>query len=158
MSFWPIVLIVLAVAMAIGPIMLMQPSSRDKRLADLRQKAALAGLSIRMSDYGQGDQKTAVAVYSSHTNLPKNIPSWSLLRRPYKHEIHFYGVWEWQSDNRVSDNNSAKLRSFLDKLSDDIVGVSVSEKNVSIWWQEKSSKITVGDIKTFLDELAIIAA
>jgi len=158
MSFWPILLIGLAIAMAVGPIMLMQPSNRDKRLADLRQKAALAGLSIRMSDYGQGDQKTTVAVYSCHANLPKNIPSWSLLRRPYKHEIHFHGVWEWQSDKRVSDKSTSELRSFLDNLNDDIVGVAVSEKTVSVWWQEKPSKITIEDIKVLLDQLAIIAA
>ncbi len=158
MSFWPIVLIGLAIAMAVGPIMLMQPSNRDKRLADLRQKAALAGLQIRMSDYDQGDQKITVAIYSCHADLPKHTPTWSLLRRSYEHEIHFYGVWEWQSDKRVASKNTDKLRGFLDKLSDDIVGVAVNEKSVSVWWKEKPSEITVDHIKGLLDEIATIAA
>ncbi len=157
MSFWPILLIGLAIAMAVGPIMLMQPSNRDKRLANLRQKAALAGLHVRMSNYDKGDQKITVAVYSCNVNLPKNTPSWSLLRRSYRHEIHFYGVWEWQTDKRLESKKFDDLRGFLDKISNDIVGIEVNEKSVSLWWKENPSEITVEYIKDLLEELAAIA-
>ena len=102
MSFWPIILIVLAIAMAVGPVMMMQPTTRDRRLAGLRQDAAQAGLHVRMSDYEKGEKKRPVAVYTYQVNLPKGTPTWSLIRRSYSHDIHFHATWEWRSTKKKS--------------------------------------------------------
>lgn len=159
MTFWPIILIVLAIAMAVGPIMLMQPSTRDRRLASLRQEAAQAGLDVRMADYEKGEQKTSVAVYTYQVNLPKNTPTWSLLRRSYAHEIHFHSTWEWQSTNKkISSKKEDELHQFLDGLPVDIVGLEVNEMRVGVWWQEKPSAMTIKTIKQLLQQLVVIAS
>ena len=158
MSFWPLLLIVFAIIMAIGPIMLMQPSNKDKRLANLRQKAVQMGLQVRMNDYSKGEQKITVAIYTYPVNLSKNAPCWSLVRRAYEHEIHFHGVWEWQSSTILANRRLPDLQCFIDKLSDDIVGLEVNHSGVGIWWQEKPSTMTIKELRGLLEELAAIAA
>jgi hypothetical protein len=159
MSFWPIILIVLAIAMAVGPVMMMQPTTRDRRLAGLRQDAAQAGLHVRMSDYEKGEKKRPVAVYTYQVNLPKGTPTWSLIRRSYSHDIHFHATWEWRSTNKkISSEKEDQLFQFIDSLPKDIVGLEVNEMMVGIWWQEKSPTITIKTIKQLLQQLVVIAS
>ena len=120
MTLWPIILISLAVVTAVGPVMMMQPTTRDRRLASLRQDAAQSGLHIRMADYEQNGHTRAVAVYTYQVSLPKKTPTWSLLRRSYEHEIHFHQTWEWQLTNKkISHQKDDQLHQFLAKLSED---------------------------------------
>lgn len=158
MTFWPIILIALAVAMAIGPVMMMQPNSRERRLASLRLDAAQSGLYIRMADYEYDGHTKSVTVYSHPISVPKNTPTWSLLRRSYDHGIHFHVKWEWQStDKKISRQRDHDLRKFLDTLPDDVVGLEINETMAGIWWLEKSSSMTIKDLKQLLQQLAIIA-
>jgi hypothetical protein len=158
MTFWPIILIALAVVMAVGPVMMMQPTSRDRRLASLRLDAAQSGLHIRMADYEKDGHSKSVAVYTYQVSLPKNTPTWSLLRRSYQHEIHFHANWEWQSTNKqISHQKDDQLHKFLDSLPDDIVGLEVNEMMVGIWWLEKPSTMTIKTLKQLLQQLVTIA-
>jgi hypothetical protein len=157
MTLWPIILIALAVVMAVGPVMMMQPTTRDRRLASLRQDAAQSGLHIRMADYEQNGHTRAVAVYTYQVSLPKKTPTWSLLRRSYEHEIHFHQTWEWQLTNKkISHQKDDQLHQFLAKLPDDIVGLEVNEMMVGIWWLEKPSTMTIKTLKALLQQLVVI--
>ncbi|MGH1484948.1 MAG: hypothetical protein ACRBCI_01935 [Cellvibrionaceae bacterium] len=151
MSFWAIFFIVLAIAMAVGPIMLMQPSKRDRRLAALRSAAAMSGLSVHMSDYINGNNKQAVAVYTMAVELPQEAPSWQLLKRTYKHDIHFYGQWDWQKEPDPLMRQEKQLKALLDDLPDDIVGLEVNKNLLGIWWRERPSPISIDDIKQWLN-------
>ena len=157
MTLWPIILIALAVVMAIGPVMMMQPTTRDRRLASLRHEAAQSGLHIRMDEYEKNGHTRAVAVYTYQVSLPKKTPTWSLLRRSYEHEIHFHATWEWQLTNKkISHQKNDQLHQFLDQLPDDIVGLEVNEMMVGIWWLEKPSTMTIKTLKLLLQQLVVI--
>lgn len=159
MSFWPIILILLAIALAVGPIMMMQPSSREKRIATLRQEAAQAGLRIRMAKNNKEDDIKPIAVYTYLAELPEGTQTWSLLRRSYEHEIHFHKTWEWQTATKgISSNKEEALFQFVDALSDDIVGLEVNENRVGIWWNEKPNTLTIGGVKQLLKELVSIVS
>jgi hypothetical protein len=159
MNFWPIIFILLAVVMAVGPIMMMQPTSKDRRLANLRQEAAQSGLHVRMTDYEKNGVIRPVAVYSYQVKLPKKTPTWSLLRRSYEHGIHFHATWEWLSaNNKINSQKADQLHSFLDVLPDDIVGLEVNESMVGIWWQERPSGMTIKTLKELLQKLVTIAS
>ncbi len=153
MSFWPVIFIVLAIAMAVGPIMIMQPSSRDRRLAKLRQSAASSGLQVRMADYKTNNGKQSIAVYSQAVELPSKTPCWTLLKHPYQHDIHFYGMWEWQAGSEAPKASMhGGLHKLLDSLPDDIVGLEVNNKVIGIWWREASSEITIDQIKSWIKQ------
>ncbi|MEM9624471.1 MAG: hypothetical protein AAF993_22715, partial [Pseudomonadota bacterium] len=42
-------ILILVLAMVIGPVMYLVPSARDKRLAELRSQARIAGLGVKLS-------------------------------------------------------------------------------------------------------------
>lgn len=152
MSYWPIVFIVLAIAMAVGPIMIMQPSRRDRRLAELRQKAASLGLQLRLSDY----EGSSVAVYTLPVILPKNTPTWQIIKQAYAHGLHFYQHWQLSSSSTIEmvpATIADALKAYIDQLPDDIVGIEVSNKIVGIWWQEKPNSVTIEEIKSLLEKL-----
>jgi len=155
MSYWAIIFIIIAIAMALGPIMMMQPSRRDRRLADLRQKAASLGLQVRMSDY----EGRPVAVYSKPADLPKTTISWQLLKQSYSHGIHFYQEWQ------LLDNSSAvpaeiehAIKLYIDELFQDIVGIEVNKKAVGVWWLEKPNTETVEQILSSLNSLSVLVS
>ncbi|MGH1440294.1 MAG: hypothetical protein ACRBBR_09310 [Cellvibrionaceae bacterium] len=150
MSYWPVVFIVLAIAMVVGPIMIMKPSRRDQRLASLRQKAASLGLQVRMSDY----EGRATAVYSFPVDLPKNTPAWQLLKQSYSHGIHFHGRWQLlENSAKVPTGLENTIKHYIDNLYDDVVGIEVDKKAVRLWWLENPKAETVEDIQESLKQL-----
>ncbi len=150
MSYWAILFIILAIAMAVGPIMLMQPSRRDRRIASYRQKAATLGLQVRMDNYGE----RLVAVYSLPVKLPKNTSEWQLSKLAYAHDIHFYGRWQLSSRDKITNAETVvALKSFIDSLPDDIVGLAAHPKWVSLAWSERSDDVSVEQIKAYLQSL-----
>ncbi|MFT6386947.1 MAG: hypothetical protein ACJAUP_000316 [Cellvibrionaceae bacterium] len=155
MSYWPFVFITLAIIMAVGPIMMMQPSRRDKRLAALRQEAASLGLEVRMSDY----KGRLVAAYSMPVDLPKTTPSWQLIKQSYSHGIHFYQKWQMIGrSGSIPEDLEQPIRSYIDDLSDDIVAIEVNNMVVGVWWQEHPNTLTIEQIKLSLERLCRIVS
>ena len=154
MSLWALLFIGLAVMMAIGPVMLMQPSRRERHLAGLRQQAAQLGLSVRMAKYPDTESGTAsdaVAVYSLPVELPSTTASWQLIRRSYSHNIHFYGHWDWQRPADLPLPQQGQLKQLLDDFPSDIVGIELSKASIGIWWRETAGVLTIeGNIKPWL--------
>lgn len=100
-SGWPVVIIVLVVAMAVGPVMLMQPSGRQRRLAKLRQNALSEGLLVSVAHWPDkaGERPKGIMRYS----LPwaaedRHDVKMLLVRKNYQHELHLAGVWQKYPD------------------------------------------------------------
>jgi hypothetical protein len=147
MSFWPALFIVIAIAMVVGPIMIIQPSRRDQRLAKYRQTAANLGLQVRTVKVGD---RMAV-IYSFPVTLSKNTPYWQLLKQAYDHDLHFHGKWQLQTkDTEIPTSCQDVLRLFLDELPDDILGVEVNPTSVGIIWLESAGVTTVEQVKNWL--------
>lgn len=152
-----LIVVLLSIALVVGPVMMFKPSGRDRYLASLRQKAATHGLRVRMSRYAKAGKESerAVAVYSIllATNEGKPISQeWCLRRQAMEHDIHFSGNWDWDnSDQQAPQSIHAFLADFIDKLDDSIVAVECNRHSVGLWWKEK--QLSVEEVNKLLNEL-----
>lgn len=153
MNIWALILIVCAVAMVIGPIAMMQPSQRDRRLMGLRQAAAQKGIGVRLATLELSSGAKSVAIYS--LPLPKSDKpraEWSLIKQPFEHEFNFHGHWDWgDKKNRASDADNETIRNQLMALDDSIVGIELANAGIGVYWSEK--ELGIDDIETILVRL-----
>lgn len=152
-NYWPLLLIIGAIALAVGPVMMMQPSQRIRRLTALRQGAAQKAMRVRLETMKVGSEKKEIAVYSlllPSSDTPKTArPSWTLLKKEYAHGINFYGEWEWANPKHTAPpNHHNALRSIVDTLDESIVGIELSPNAVGVYWKEKQR--TIDDIEQLL--------
>lgn len=155
MSVIGIILIVLVIAMVVGPIMMFRPSGRDRYLASIRQQAVELGIRVKLIPDLEGHKKTAAYSLSfpSKQNLPRK--TWVLLRASYEHDVHFYKDWDWaKGSNKVGENMWADIREFLSELPPCIVGVELAPHSLSLYWSE--SDWTVNELKAHLDRLKAV--
>lgn len=154
MSLLSIILILLVVAMVIGPVMMFKPSGRDRYLANIRQQAATLGLRVKlMSDI----ESNKVAAYSLLFPSKKNLPrkNWVLLKNSFEHEVHFYKEWDWaKGSSKADEPMQSDLSEFVSQLPDCVSGVEVASQSLSLYWNEKDW--TVNELKAQLDKLKII--
>jgi len=83
--------------MAVGPVMLMQPSARQRRLAKLRQEAAAAGLTVGVTAWPNqiNEKPTGLMRYSLPWPPDKRAQNKILLvRKDYSHEMHIADIWQ----------------------------------------------------------------
>ncbi|MGS2718736.1 hypothetical protein ACVBE9_11215 [Eionea flava] len=152
-NYWPLLFIIGAIALAVGPVMMMQPSQRIRRLTALRQEAAQRSIRVRLETLTLASEKKEIAVYSlllPSSDTPKTSrASWTLLKRDYAHGINFYGQWEWANTQHTAQpEHHAALQSIVDTLDNSIVGIALSPTAVNVYWQEK--QLTIDDIEQLL--------
>lgn len=149
-NYWPVIFIVCAIALAVGPVMMMQPSQRIRRLSALRQAAAQKSMRVRLSTVTLTSGKKEVAVYSMP--LPKTEavrPKWTLLKQGYTHEANFDNLWDWENKkNTAPKDQHAILRELISSFDESIIGFEVSQSSVGIYWCEKT--LTIDDIESVL--------
>ena len=160
MSVWLMLFIILAIAMLVGPIMIMQPSARDQRLAKCRQRAAALGLQVKAIKVGEQylmSYRLPVPVVLGEEVAAmdaKDLPCWQLMKQPYAHELHFYGKWQLQSKaSAIPQHYQDQLRVFIDTLPEDVVGLEVNPDAIGLVWLESPGSITVEQIRDHLKEL-----
>ncbi len=154
----PFIIVLLAVAMAVGPLLLMRPTKKQQREMHLRQKAIKNGFRVQLRAAPKGAVKTdsgdMLAVYS----LPwgrKNadVSPWLLVKRPYCHELHFCGVWEWEGRSAAASKWLAPLQRTLAQLPDDVVAVGNGPQGVYVYWREADSESTLEQLLRVIGEL-----
>jgi type II secretory pathway pseudopilin PulG len=149
-NYWPVIFIIGAIALAVGPVMMMQPSQRIRRLSALRQAAAQLSIRVRLTTITLPLGKTEAAVYSMPLPTSDAVrPSWILLKQDYTHGANFHNDWDWESQKQISaSHQNAILRDILESLDDSIVGLEMSQNAIGIYWQEKS--LTIDQVNQLL--------
>lgn len=93
-GFIPIIFVVFAVALAVGPIMLMRPTTGQKRLASIRTAAAERGLMVSSEKHHvlyilpwrrENGKKTKA-----------DFDEWRLAKQNYSHGAHYFNDWDWE--------------------------------------------------------------
>ncbi len=150
MSTLAIVFILFAVAMMLGPVLLLQPSKRQQRIASLRREAAVQGLRVRLlSEQGQ-----PLAAYEHPwQGKSKNIRTWGLLRKSYEHGLHIAKYWQWLDQNRPSADVEQQLHDLLLQLPQDVDRVVAEQTGVFCGWAEKGGQAELQVICQVLAEL-----
>lgn len=149
-SYWPVIFIICAVALAVGPVMMMQPSQRIRRLSALRQAAAQKAMRVRLTTVTLPSGKTDVAVYSMPLPSTEAVrASWVLLQQDYQHDVNFYQQWEWDNKKHTAPaGQHAMLRELLSSFDSSIIGLEAGQSSVGVYWCEKA--LTIDDIETLL--------
>ncbi|WP_323844060.1 hypothetical protein [Microbulbifer magnicolonia] len=138
MSGWlPLIIILFAVALVLGPVMWMKPSQRDRRLADLRGRAAKSGMVVQMKALPAALGKGTAAVYYSRWADSRRLQlGWILELQRVEHEMHFAGRWDWRNGRAAPQPAWEPLRQMLDQLPKDACAISAHHIGLGVQWQE----------------------
>lgn len=140
---WPIFMIVMSVAMIVGPIMMMQPSRGSVRVAKLRQAASHLGLLVYMAKGPHPMEDRPCAVYllpwspqtlKSYPNMPK----WTLYRKSFEHEAHFFKDWDWLTPSVANQGWQQIIRDEIKHIPLGTQVLSTDKAGLKIFWQEKT--------------------
>lgn len=157
MSFWTIVILILIGSMMFGPILMVQPSPRDKRQAQLRARAT--DYQLRVSINAMPRQATDMEapgqtpVYTLHHRRGGAAPQWQLVRGSYEHERQFLGRWRWQTNARPSAAELEVLRNWLPQLPDSVLAVGASSGGWYVYWTEQEGEPVMARIAEGLGAL-----
>ena len=140
MATWlPIVVIFFAVALVIGPVMWLKPSSRDRKLAELRQRAASSGFKVQMQPLPASQGQGNAAVYFSQWRNPRRLQTgWGLELQRMEHEMHFDGVWDWRNGREAPEAARSALKELLGMLPADVSAVYANDSGLGVQWRERS--------------------
>ena len=148
--WWPLLFIVGAVALILGPIMMLQPNKRQEELTVLRQAASQLGIRIRLDNSDR--KKTAIAIYSLAWPTAVKINHWCLKRQNFAHDLHFLGCWHWDSDKRPPEAWLLPLKEILKTLPPDIIGIEGAIESLGFFWLEKKYQTTLATIEMLLKQ------
>lgn len=142
MAWLPWIFVVVAVSLVLGPIMMLRPTIRQRRLALLRRAAQDDGLMVRVVPDPALESRRFTASYALAWPAVKEKPviesAWLLVRTNYTHGLHFHNRWDWKgSAAQLSHEQKIKLTNLLDELSDGIHAVEVNRQGVACYWDEK---------------------
>lgn len=145
MDIWLILMLILAAALIIGPIMMLKPNPSQSRREQWRLQARDAGLRFRMQALPKlptdTDSTPPVPVYYlSPSESQVNSSEWMLMRTAYEHEGNFYHDWDWQGEGRANQREQAILKEYLPRLSQGVRAISNGPKGTAIFWDEKGKE------------------
>ncbi|WP_346839886.1 hypothetical protein [Microbulbifer sp. SAOS-129_SWC] len=154
MAGWlPLIIILLAVVLVVGPVMWLKPSSRDRRLADLRQRAARAGMSVQMQPLPAALGEGSAAVYTQRWRDRRRLQlGWSLELQRMEHEMHFAGRWDWSGGRSAPEPAWEPLRELLAQLPRDACAVVASDSGLGVQWHEDSGESGMAALEGALPE------
>lgn len=144
MSWVPVVIVGLVVAMLVGPVMMNLPSKRESYLAKLRAAANKLGFRVQLTTltgFGGSDNQQNLAAYRLLWRNKINVSGWRLLRAGYEHEMHFCLHWVW--DDKQPDLPGPILNwltQHLPAMPDTVRAVGVDNAGVVLYWSEKGGE------------------
>ncbi|WP_237056001.1 hypothetical protein [Microbulbifer sediminum] len=154
MSGWlPLLIIFFAVALVIGPVMWLKPSSRDRRLAEFRQRAAGAGMVVQMSRLPESQGEGTAAVYISRWEDPRRLQTgWMIELQRMEHGMHFSGRWDWRGEQQAPREAWPLLRELLTSLPPDALALHATQAGLGIQWREQSGESGMDSLLAALDK------
>lgn len=145
------ILIILAAAMVLGPVLLIQPSKGAAKTAKIRELAALAGLRVGLlskDDAKRGKNKDGLqsdtrdfVEYSlplprAFEDIYKGDACWTVTQCNYSHGLHFYNFWDWRGEARPHARIEAGLKSFIDQLPVGVSSLILRDDYCALHWNE----------------------
>ncbi|WP_043316501.1 hypothetical protein [Microbulbifer sp. HZ11] len=152
MASWvPIVVIIFAVVLVIGPVMWLKPSSRDRKLAELRHKAASAGLKVQMQTLPAAIGEGTAATYFSQWRNPRRLNTgWVLEMQRMSHEMHFEGTWDWRKGRAAPEAAQPPLRELISMLPSDVTAIFANDSGLGVQWRERTGDVGFAKIQQAL--------
>lgn len=158
MNYWLVLLGLAVVAMVVGPIMMLQPNSRQQAQEVLRLRAIELGLRVSIVSMPKqaADSETpdAIPMYC----LPwrqrnPRVQEWLLLRASFAHEAHFMDNWQWHERRQATTAEQARLRLFLPELPNSIRAVGANSYGYCFYWTERGGAAQLEQLVPLLETL-----
>ncbi|WP_370978690.1 hypothetical protein [Agaribacterium sp. ZY112] len=135
-TYLPYLMIVLAVCMAVGPVMMLKPSARAKRQAALRAEAAQQHLLVSMLSPDDLGLRVNYQLPIERA-LEESVVEWELSRQRFEHGAHFHKDWDWSDKDLQQSSAGLPLQRYLDQLPESICGVGQNRIGLYLVWREK---------------------
>jgi hypothetical protein len=165
----PILITVLAAALAIGPVMWFRSTPSQRRIIEFRGRAARLGLQVRLvslADLGVAGEEAKVDTVAAYglawvrdaqddnkvTRRAANR-AWCLLKQRISHEGHFAGWWNWQPGREADTKWHAPLRALLVELPADVLALENNRLGLWLYWREKGQAERVEQIASILQRM-----
>jgi hypothetical protein len=157
MSIGLIIALIVAVALVLGPIMMMRPNPAQKKLEAMRLLARAEGVQYSIRNLPQqadeADKPAPVAVYFLPPTNANSTAGWMLMRTRYQHDIHFLGWWAWRNEVRPNNAEQTVLREQLELLPESVRAVSAGTEGISVYWEETGGEPVLKQILGLLKAL-----
>lgn len=138
MSGTVIIVAVIAVfCLLVGPILMLQPTPRQRQLAQLRARAGTLGLSVSTSVLEGKPYTVYGAPWPQQSRYRFGAAPWTLVRKPYEHPIHLAGVWDHSDQNHIDPTAVTAVTALLERLPGAVVALSASPRGLAAYWLEK---------------------
>jgi len=140
-------IIVLIVLLALAPLWHFMPTKRQRRQAQLRESAALAGLFVEFRDLPLGPERLARLSASERQVLyyGLRLPASRKSTRERQAWYREQGQWSSRPGRLTPPPITAKLP-------DSILALGVSEESCGVFWQEQGDESLVAEIAVLLEQ------
>jgi hypothetical protein len=157
---WFVIIMVVVVALVVGPVMMMRPSPAQKNKERLRAIAFAKGIRISVRNLPQqateSEKPAPVPVYFFAPTVHHLDDDWFLLRTSHAHDLHFLGWWEWHDKLRATEDEQAVLKQYLPLLPESVRAVSMGSKGVCVYWQEQGGDEVLQKVIRLLEALNLL--
>lgn len=149
---WPIVIVLLVVAMMFGPIMLMQPTKEQRNSAALRTYAQAQGLQVSASKITSQDGSLCW-FYGLSLAEKDQLPAMLLERKPYAHGLHVAQYWSFTSQKVEV---SQEIEHFLQTLPSSMSAFEINAHAIGVHWNESGGQKSLDTWQPALAQLAAV--
>lgn len=155
MSLSLILIIILVIALILGPIAMLIPKPEMRRREALRLKARSQGLrfTLRKLPILKTDTESLPAMpcyFLPPLAQSSTLQEWVLMRMPYAHEGHFYRDWDWLGDYRPTQETQAFLQQQVPSLPEGVRALGYGAAGVTLFWNEKEGEAILGQLVQLL--------
>lgn len=140
MGSWTNWLIIISVvALAIGPVMMFQPSASQKKLARMRAFANQQGVRVSLASKAISELSGSACYSLPWIDRSLHKLSWQLVRKSYSHGLHLNEFWSWQSGVATGPAIDV-LSQQIALLPDSVVSVMASPAGLGVYWKESGAE------------------
>lgn len=155
----PILITVLALCMVVGPVMMMQPNTAQKRLMQRRDLAMRLGMRVHLVPVPAGvkasEGTSQLAMYCRPwRSAERSRIQWQLSRRGYAHGMHFCEHWDWEGAPDQSGDAASLTAARLARLPESVLAIGAGPQGLCCYWEERGGDERVEAIAAWLAELA----
>lgn len=158
MNLWFFVLLLVTMALVLGPIAMLRPTPAQKRTEALRKHALEMGVKITMrrlpARKTDMEARPLCPIYFLPPSTPiQFVDDWILMRTDYEHEGNFYREWDWLDSARPVWGDTEQLRNILEVLPASVLAIAQGKSGTCVFWSEAGGDATLETIVRILQQL-----
>lgn len=140
-------IILLVVALAVAPLLHFAPSKRQRRVARLREHAAIGGLFVEFRDLPEGVRPAATSAGGNTIYYGRRLP-------PPRHGEIRAGTWAPGPEGWRAAGNRQPVPPPLSNLPAGVQAASLDSGSCGVYWQESGGEEEIDTIRAVLETWA----